>query len=62
MENKWLNLMNLIKKLISTEIVYHLKYKKYILNELVEERLFKFRNLGKKIILINCFISIKLKE
>ena len=47
MENNWLNLMNLFKKiLISTEIVYHLNNKK-IFNELVEERSFEFKNLEK---------------
>ena len=49
MENNWLNLMNLLKRiLILTEIVYHMKNKK-IFNELIRKRLSEFDNLEKRI-------------
>ena len=49
MENNWLNLMNLLKRiLILTEIVYHMKNKK-IFNELIRKRLSEFHNLEKRI-------------
>ena len=42
--------MNLLKRiLISTKIAYHLKNKKNIFNELVEERSSEFSNLEKRI-------------
>ena len=42
MESNWLNLMNLLKKiLIWTEIAYHLKIKK-MFNELVQKRSSEF--------------------
>ena len=48
MENKGLNLMNLLKKiLILTEIVYHLMNKKKI-NKLVEKNFYEFENLKEK--------------
>ena len=50
MENIWLNLMNLVKKiLISTEIVHHLKDKKNNLINLLKKGLL---DLGIKVILI----------
>ena len=62
MENNWLKLMNLLKKvLILKEIVYQLMNKK-ILNELVEQRSSGFIDLEKKLILTIWFISIKMKE
>ena len=49
MENDWLNLMNLLKRiLISAETVYHLKNKKKKFNELVEDRSSEFKNFEKK--------------
>ena len=49
MENNWLNLMKLLKRiLILTEIVYHLKNQKQIFNELVEEKSYKFQDLKEK--------------
>ena len=55
--------MNLLKRiLISKVIVYHLKKKKKIFHELVEERSSEFRNLEKKLILIIWFVSTKLKK
>ena len=46
---KWLNLMNLLKKIIiSIEIVYHLINKK-IFNKFVEEKSYEFQNLKEKI-------------
>ena len=48
MENNWLNLMHLLKRIvISTEIAYHLKNKK-IFNKIAEERTSEFQNLEKK--------------
>ena len=47
MENNWLHLINLLKRiLISTEIAYHMKNKK-IFNKLVKEQFPEFWNLGK---------------
>ena len=53
MENNWLNLMNLLKRiLVSTEIVYHFKNKNKQtnkkINKLIEERSSDFSNLKKK--------------
>ena len=49
MENKWLNLMNLFKKIvILTEKAYHLKNEK-IFNELPKEKSYEFQNLKEKI-------------
>ena len=46
MENNWLNLMNLLKRiLISTEVAYYLNKK--IFHELVAERASKFKNSKK---------------
>ena len=62
MENNWFNLMNLLERiLISIEIAYHLKNKKNILNELVEEMSSKFWNLEKRNNSYN-LIYTKLKE
>ena len=44
MGKNWLKLINLLKILISTEIVYHLMNKK-IFNRLVEEGSHEFQNL-----------------
>ena len=59
MEINWLNLMNLSKRiLISTEIVYHMKTKMNLSenlsekNELIREKSSEFHNLGKKLTLI----------
>ena len=49
MENNWLNLVNLLKRiLISTEIAQHLKNKKVFI-ELVEERSSELKNLAKRV-------------
>ena len=49
MENNWLKLMNLLKRIsISTDIAYHLKNKK-IFNELIRQRSSEFWNLAKRI-------------
>ena len=53
MESNWLNLMNILKKiLIWTEIAYHLKNKK-IFTELVEESSSEIKNLEKIIHPVN---------
>ena len=46
MENNWLSLMHLLKRIFtSTEITYHLKK----IKELIKERSFQFWNLEKRI-------------
>ena len=50
MENNWLNLINLLKKiLIPTGTVYHIKNKKKLLNEFFDESSSEFRNLERKV-------------
>ena len=45
--NIWLNLMNLLERiLVLTKIVYHLKNKK-VINELINEKSAEFMNLEK---------------
>ena len=52
MENNWLNLMNLLKRiLISTEMIYHSKNKKNLMN-LLKKNLMNFRIQKIKSILI----------
>ena len=61
MENNWLNLMNLLKRILtSTEIVYHMKNKK-IFNELIRERPSEFHNLEKRINLNNLIYKYKIE-
>ena len=50
MRNSWLNLINLLKRILtSTEIVYRLKNKKKTFNKLVNETSFEYMNLEKRI-------------
>ena len=62
MGNNWLNLMNLLKRiLILREIEYHLKSKKTF-NEFVEKRSSQLRNLEKRINPDNFIYKYKTEE
>ena len=62
MGNNWLDLINLLEKiLISTEIVYHLINKK-IFTGLIEERYSRFRDLEKIINPNNLIHQYKIEE
>ena len=60
MGNNWLNLMNLLKRiLISTEIVYHLMNKEKYLMNLLKKSLLNFRTQKKKIDTSNLIYKYK---
>ena len=62
MENNWMNLMKLLKKiLILTEIAYLLKNKKKIFNRLVGEKSYTIHNLKGKINPINLIYKYKIE-
>ena len=62
MKNNWLNLMNLLKKiLILTETIYHLKNKNTYIMNLLKKKSSEFTNLEKKINSDNLIYKYKTK-